>query len=358
MTTNKRSALLLLLVALAPAAVRAAPQTTDDLQRLVAPIALYPDALVAQILAASTYPTEIVDADKWMQQNSSLQKEELASKVNQQSWDPSVKALTQFPTVLAQLDKDLSWTSALGDAYTNQQQAVLDAVQTMRKRAMDAGTLKTTPQQTVSSQGSTIVVQPANPEVVYVPTYDPWAVYGAPLAIYPGWVPWWGGGYIGGPGLTFGVGFGLGWYGGFGWGFRHWGADWHGHFIEHDHDRYESHSRTFTNRGHFYGGGPGGHDGPGFHGGPGFQGGPGFHGGPEVHAAPAPRMQPGFHPAPFSGFNHGGVTSGQSFRGRSSFGGGGGGGGGFHSAGGGFHGGGGGGFHGGGGGGHGGGGHR
>jgi hypothetical protein len=284
-----------------------------------------------------------------MQQNPSLKGEELAGHVDQQPWDPSVKALTQTPTVLAQLHKDLSWTSALGDAYTNQQQAVLDAVQTMRKRALDAGTLKTTPQQTVSTQGTTIVVQPANPEIVYVPTYDPWVVYGAPLAMYPGWVPW-GGAYIGG-GIGFGVGFGLGWYGGFGWGFGHWDADWRHHYIEHDHDRYISHSRTFPDRGHFNGGRPE------------FHGGPAFHGGPEIHTAPGPRMQPGFHPAPFSGFNHGGVSSGQSFRGRSSFGGGGGfhGGsaGGFHGGGGGFHGGGGGGFHGGGGGGgHGGGGHR
>src|SRR5207302_5732332 len=103
-----------------------AGQTPQVLQQLVAPIALYPDALVAQILAASTYPTEIVAADRWMQGNAALKGQDLAKAVDQQSWDPSVKALTQFPSMLANLDKNLSWTSALGDAYVSQQQAIMD----------------------------------------------------------------------------------------------------------------------------------------------------------------------------------------------------------------------------------------
>ena len=114
-------------------------QDPEQLAQLVAPIALYPDALVAQILAAATYPTEIVEAERWMQQHSNLTGEQLAQAVNPQSWDPSVKALTQFPSVLANLDKNLSWTSSLGDAYINQQQDVMNAVQEMRKRAKDAG---------------------------------------------------------------------------------------------------------------------------------------------------------------------------------------------------------------------------
>src|SRR5690349_1859724 len=117
----------------APAAT--AQQSPEELQQLVAPIALYPDALVAQILAASTYPTEIVEADRWMQSNSGLQGKQLAKEVNKQPWDPSVKALTQFPSVLANMDKNLSWTSSLGDAYVNQEQDVMDAVQVMRRRA-------------------------------------------------------------------------------------------------------------------------------------------------------------------------------------------------------------------------------
>src|SRR6266487_1050783 len=150
--------------ATAPPAIQPAPLTAEQLQQLVAPIALYPDELVAEVLAASTYPTQIVEADRWLQQNSSLKGAQLASEVDKQSWDPSVKALTQFPSVLANMDKNLSWTSALGDAYFNNQQDVLNAVQVMRTRAQAAGTLKTTPQQNVTTQGQTIIIEPANPQ--------------------------------------------------------------------------------------------------------------------------------------------------------------------------------------------------
>src|SRR5712692_7172330 len=156
-----------------------------ELQQLVAPIALYPDALVAQILAASTYPTEVVQADRWLQQHPNLQGKQLAAAVDQESWDPSVKALTSFPSVLANLDKNLSWTEALGDAYFYQQQDVLGAVQVMRWRAQDAGNLRSTPQQTVITQGPTIVIEPVEPGICYLPIYDPWIVYGAPLGVYP-----------------------------------------------------------------------------------------------------------------------------------------------------------------------------
>src|SRR3954468_5521575 len=146
-------------------------ETAGQIDQLVAPIALYPDALVAQILAACTYPTEIVEADRWMEQNSGLTGQALAQAVDQQSWDPSVKALTQFPSVLANLDKNLSWASALGDAYVNGQEAVLAAVQQMRRRAQQAPNLETTPQQSGAPQGQTVVIQPASPDVVYVPVY-------------------------------------------------------------------------------------------------------------------------------------------------------------------------------------------
>ena len=154
--------------------------TPEQLQQLVAPIALYPDSLVAQILAASTFPEQIVEADRWVQEHQDLKGDALGQAVDQQPWDPSVKALTAFPSVLGNMDKNLSWTSSLGDAYYNQQQDVMDAIQVMRQRAEKAGDLKTTPQQVVTAQGSTIVVQPANPEIVYVPAYDPWMAYGIP----------------------------------------------------------------------------------------------------------------------------------------------------------------------------------
>src|SRR6202046_3248955 len=166
----------------APAPGQSAPayaqQTPEELQRLVAPIALYPDSLVAQILAASTFPEQVVEADRWVQAHPDLKGQALGQAVDQEGWDPSVKALTAFPTVLGNMDKNLSWTSSMGDAYYNQQQDVMDAVQVMRQKAEKAGNLKTTPQQTVEHQGPTIAIEPADPNIVYVPAYDPWLIYG------------------------------------------------------------------------------------------------------------------------------------------------------------------------------------
>lgn len=226
-------------------------QTPDELDQLVAPIALYPDSLVAQILAGSTYPAEIVEADRWLQANPDLKGDALAQAVDQQPWDPSVKALTAFPSVLANMDKNLSWTSSLGDAYYNQQNDLMDAVQAMRQKAQQAGNLKTTPQQTVANQDSTIVIQPADPQIVYVPAYNPWLVYGGPIVAWPGWYPY-PGIWFGGPYLSFGVGFGIGFYGGYGWGWNSWGWNWHSHTIIYNNNRYYSQSRTFYNRNTYY----------------------------------------------------------------------------------------------------------
>jgi uncharacterized protein DUF3300 len=282
-----------------------------ELQQLVAPIALYPDALVAQILAASTYPTEIVEADRWMQRHSHLKGEELAKEVDKQDWDPSVKALAQFPSVLENMDKNLSWTSSLGDAYANQTQDVTDAVQAMREQARKAGHLSSNEQEQVTTQGNTIIIEPANPDVVYVPAYDPWLVYGAPIIAYPGWYPV-PGIFWGGVGLSFGIGFGIGYFGGFGWGWHHWGYDWHGRRAIYDHHAFVSHSRTFD-RGGFnhgdFGRGNFSHSN--------FGHGNAFHSGSGYHA------QSGMHSGAFGGFNHGGDVRGFSSRGRLSFGGGG-----------------------------------
>jgi uncharacterized membrane protein YgcG len=299
----------------------------DELNQLVAPIALYPDALVAQIVAAASYPTEVVEADRWIQQHSGLRGEELAKAADPQSWDPSVKALTQFPSVLATMDKNLSWTSALGEAYVNVPQNVLDAVQLMRGRAQQAGNLESTSQESVTTEGQSIVIQPADPEMVYVPEYDPWDVYGEPLEFYPGWVG--GPEAYDGAGIAFGVGVGI--FGGYGWGWHHWGADWHGREVEYNHNPYVSRSPTFTDRGdHNRFEGPAGHDHPDFnHSG-------GFAGGAPAGAGRAPL---GVHTNAFSGFNHGGVASAYSSRGQASSGGGSrsggpqGGGGGFHGGG-------------------------
>ena len=306
----------------------AAKPSAQELRQLVAPIALYPDALVAQVLAASTYPTQIVEAERWMQSHSDLKGDKLGKEVDKQNWDPSVKALAQFPSVLENMDKNLSWTSSLGEAYVNQPQDVTDAVQTLREEARKAGHLNDNEQEKVTTQGKTIIIEPANPQVVYVPAYDPWLVYGAPIVAYPGWYPV-PGIFWGGVGLSFGIGFGIGFFGGFGWGWGHWGYDWHGRRAFFDHHEFVSHSRDFGHDGFHHGDfghgnfGHGGSDhGGGFHGSSGFHGGSGFHG------------QAGTHSGGFSGFDHGGNTRGFYSRGQSSFGGGGMHAGGFHGGGG------------------------
>ncbi len=210
-----------------------APLTTDQLNALVAPIALYPDALVAQVLAASMYTDEVAMADLWLKQNQSLTGSALTSAVDQQSWDPSVKALTQFPSVLANLANNLSWTSSLGQAFSNQQADVMAAVQAMRAKAQAAGTLTSTSQLTVVKQaGSTIVIQPANPSVVYVPQYNPALVYGAPVAVplYTPPVAVAAATLSFGAGVAIGAAFGGGGFvgGGFSWGFSSWNCNWGG----------------------------------------------------------------------------------------------------------------------------------
>jgi hypothetical protein len=217
------------------AAPAVAPLSTDQLNSLVAPIALYPDALVAQVLAASCYADEVAFADDWLQQNLNLQGSALTQAVDQQSWDPSVKALTQFPSVLHNLAKNLSWTSNLGQAFTNQQSDVMAAVQVMRARAQAAGTLQTSSQIKVVQQGAqTIVIEPAESNVVYVPQYNPAVVYGAPL-IVPAYTPpvAVAAGVSFGAGVAIGAAFGgggfvAGGFGGGGWGFGAWGMNWGG----------------------------------------------------------------------------------------------------------------------------------
>jgi hypothetical protein len=201
------------------------PLPPEQLDKLVAPIALYPDALVAQILAASGYPTQIVEADRMARENPGLKGRDLAEEVDRQDWDPSVKSLVEFPTVLANLDRDLSWTSELGEAYQNQPDDVMQAIQRMRHKAYDAGNLRSTPQERVYEQGPNVDIQPANPDVVYVPTYNPAYVYGYPVGLWPGFYPWWGVGF-GGPYISFGLGFPIAPFFGFGWGWHGWGIGW------------------------------------------------------------------------------------------------------------------------------------
>lgn len=201
----------------------------DQLDSLVAPIALYPDPLLAQTLAASTYPLEIIQLQQWLTKNTGLKDKALADAVAKQPWDPSIQALAALPDVVKRLADDIQWTTDLGNAFLAQQSDVMDAVQRMRKKAQDKGTLKTTEQQMVESKvienKSVIVIEQADPQVVYVPSYDPVVVYGPPVYPYPPiYYPYYPTGYYAaGLAISFGVGVMMGAFWGGGWG---WGCGW------------------------------------------------------------------------------------------------------------------------------------
>jgi hypothetical protein len=214
----------------APAAQQAAPLlSADQLDALVAPVALYPDPLLSQVLAASTYPLEVAQAQQWLLQNSNLQGAQLMDAAKGQNWDPSVAAMVAFPEALRRMASDLRWATDLGNAFLAQQGDVMSAVQRMRLRARSNGKLNSTPQQVVTTETengqNAIEIQPADPQVIYVPEYSPSYVWGAPVwneypdLWYPGGFGW---GF--GPGIYMGA-FYPGWGGWGGWG---WGCGWFG----------------------------------------------------------------------------------------------------------------------------------
>ncbi|HUB80106.1 MAG TPA: DUF3300 domain-containing protein [Bryobacteraceae bacterium] len=212
--------------------------TPQQLEDLVAPIALYPDPLLTQILVASTYPLEVVEAFQWLQHNPGLTGAALTSAAQQQNWDASVQALVVFPDVVKRLNDDVTWTTNLGNAFLAQQAEVMDAVQRLRQKAQQAGKLNSTPQETVSSVPQSdgppaIEIQPADPDVIYVPAYNPAWFWGPALYYpYPGWYwpPEFGVGiWFGwGPAIHMGFFFGGGWGGWGGWG---WHPGWGGRTI-------------------------------------------------------------------------------------------------------------------------------
>jgi hypothetical protein len=200
----------------------------DQLNAMVAPIALYPDNLLSQVLAASTYPLEVVEAAQWLRQNGNLQGQQLVDAARQQNWDPSVQALVVFPDVLNRLNSDIRWTTDLGNAFLAQQADVMSAVQNMRAQARAAGKLNSNAQETVTTQTqgdqTAINIQPADPQVVYVPSYNPEYIWGPPAYGYypPLYYPA-GFGFGFGPGIYIG-----GFFGGLGWGGWGWGCNWFG----------------------------------------------------------------------------------------------------------------------------------
>ncbi len=195
----------------------------DRLDSLVAPIALHPDPLLAQMLVASTYPLEIIQLQQWLAKNNDLKGDALVQAAQKQGWDPSIQALAPVPDLVKQLSENIKWTTDLGNAFLVQQSDVMDAVQRMRAKAKNSGTLKSTQQQVVETKvvesRSVVVIQPASPEVVYVPSYNPVVVYGPPAYPYPPLYYPPPGYYAAGMALSFGLGVAMGaaWGGGWGW---------------------------------------------------------------------------------------------------------------------------------------------
>lgn len=186
--------------------------STEELTQMLAPIALYPDALTAQILMASTYPLEVVEAERWRSQNLQLKGNDLDTALQNMSWDPSVKSICHFPDILKSMSDKLDQTRKLGDAFLGQEEEIMATIQELRGKARDQGNLKTTGEQKVIVEEEIIRIEPANPEVVYVPVYDPAYVYGPWW--YPAYPPYYwyyppgyySGAYIGfGPGIFFGI---------------------------------------------------------------------------------------------------------------------------------------------------------
>jgi hypothetical protein len=226
------------------------PLNAAQLEQLVAPIALYPDRLVAQVLAASTYPSQVSDADDWRRTQGYATQDQIAAGADVQNWDPSVKALTAFPQVLAQMDRNLQWTTDLGNAYYNQPQDVLEAIQVMRQRARQAGNLQSTPQEAVNYDQGYIQLMPANPQVVYVPTYNPWTVYGAQVSPYPGFSLLGAvASFFGSSPINYGLGIAMSAFGHTPWGWLAWGLNWLSQSVLFNHSDYNSHSTTVADWG-------------------------------------------------------------------------------------------------------------
>jgi uncharacterized protein DUF3300 len=232
--------LLVLLLAMPPGIIAQQQQSAagqvfkqEELDQILAPIALHPDPLVSQILMASTYPLEVVQAERWAKQNASLKGDALTAALEKLDWDPSVKSLVNFPQVLTMMSEKLDWTQRLGDAFLADEKKVLDTIQSLRAKAQASGNLKTTKEQTVIVEEKIIKIEPASPQVIYVPTYNPTVVYGAwpypaspPYYYYPP-------GYVASSMLWFGAGMAMGAAWGYAWG----GCDYHGGNVKVDIDR-------------------------------------------------------------------------------------------------------------------------
>jgi hypothetical protein len=230
LSTRAWTSLLILLLAMPPGIVAqqqqeaAAVFNQEELEQILAPIALHPDPLISQILMASTYPLEVAIADRWVKQNPSLKGDALTSALENRDWDPSVKSLVNFPQVLAMMSEKLDWTQRLGDAFLADQKKVLDTIQSLRAKAKASGNLETTKEQTVIVEEQIIKIEPANPQVIYVPSYNPTVVYGAwPYPAYPPYY-YYPPGYVASSMMWFGAGMAMGAAWGYAWGNCNWGG--------------------------------------------------------------------------------------------------------------------------------------
>jgi uncharacterized membrane protein YgcG len=192
--------------------------TPEQLDQMLAQIALYPDALLAQVLMASTYPLEVVEADRWVRRNPNLDEDSLNDALDKMDWDPSIKALVPFPQVLSMMSEQLEWTEQLGEAFLSQQQAVMNTIQDLRAKASARGNLETTNEQRVIAEQDTIRIEPADPEIVYVPVYNPAVIYGPWW--YPAYPPYYWGPGVAGLAFAAGVAVGIAWA--HGWGNWNW----------------------------------------------------------------------------------------------------------------------------------------
>ncbi|MGA2537711.1 MAG: DUF3300 domain-containing protein [Terracidiphilus sp.] len=228
------------------------PLNAVQLDQLVAPIALDPDPLVAQILTGSTFPDQVGDADNWLNQNMNLGPDQRASQANTMSWDASIKGLIAFPAVLDSLAKNSAWTTQLGNAYFNQPGDVMNAIQAMRLQAQQAHILVTTVQENVVVDAGVIEILPANPALVYVPYYNPWHIWGSLFVAYPGYdllpPP---AGIVVTSAVAFEPAINVGVYGHFGWGFSSWSASWGSGTVQCNHSTYVSQSHSVSNHGNF-----------------------------------------------------------------------------------------------------------
>ena len=221
--------MMILVLAMPPGVIAQKAEATavfkpEELEQIVAPIALHPDDLIAQILMASTYPLEVVQAERFTKQNANLKGDALTAALEKQDWDPSVKSLVNFPQVLTMMSEKLDWTQRLGDAFLADEKKVLDTIQSLRAKAQAAGNLKTTKEQTVIVEEKIIKIEPVNPQVIYVPTYNPTVVYGAwPYPAYPPY-SYYPPGYVASSMMWFGAGMAMGAAWGYAWG----NSNWHG----------------------------------------------------------------------------------------------------------------------------------